>query len=384
MPVEDEQVDAAEYEAFYAVKPSQAMTTLPPHAALTEHRKHEARRTVTLKRIKEGTSAADIYRAALQKGKLSSKMMVNLDPDADAASSGSNVNDNVAAAVNLVKSIPVVNSMLEIGDGQTSLELASKGYRSVVVLPEHLRNGWAEREDEYAISTLFATIWKDDEFTTKLQSVVDNAQMEFDVLILSNMSTIVGDSMPFEFEERLGGMFKLAKTIVIVGESGRTEQFDKYFGHWATTQSMVQSVCHSADMVACITSEQQAGLSRKTYKITYKSAIRVLSEATCKKAGLALRNLGITGPDHPAQLKNCRTLMNDPAAHVQAVLTWPKQKPEDKEFKVPLHRPTHMYGTIPPAFRLLTRGPWWGAPPHLPPHPPVCPRVGSKQPPHLC
>ena len=120
------------------------MTTVPPHKLLTEARKHEATRTVVLKRLKEGTSAADIYRAAIDKGKLSSRLFVPLDPDEaeQIDAKAKHLNLNVDSAIITLKQIPIFQTTLEIGDGETSLGIAERGFRSVVVLPEHLRAGW--------------------------------------------------------------------------------------------------------------------------------------------------------------------------------------------------------------------------------------------------
>ena len=117
-----------------------------------------------------------------------------------------------------------------------------------------------------------------------------------------------------------------------------------------TVEAMVQAVCKAAGMVACITTRGATApstpgipVARMVYKITYKSATRIISEAACKRAGLILRDLKVPNvPTHPAQLKQCiaRTYPS-PQQNMPNSLEWAAMD-SGKQFTVKLFRPQNM------------------------------------------
>eukprot|EP00057_Strongylocentrotus_purpuratus_P008891 XP_011663365.1 PREDICTED: uncharacterized protein LOC100889941 isoform X1 [Strongylocentrotus purpuratus] len=195
------------------------------------------------------------------------------------------INPGMVAGHNFMNTLAPVTrhgAFLEIGTGVTSLYLSSshkmKSLVTTLIIPEPKHEKlvlWSKSCDAFIGSVSPKNI------KTLVKSLVQDPEVFFGSILLSNLTALIGDNLPHEFEKLLGQVILLAKETYIAAPSG--DQYTASYMHsWKSVQNLVARACSSLDVTCAISAITMESWALPTLtKVTLIEGQRPLNRRYC-------------------------------------------------------------------------------------------------------
>nr|XP_054772394.1 uncharacterized protein LOC129280391 [Lytechinus pictus] len=173
-------------------------------------------------------------------------------------------------------------TFLEVGTGVTGLYLSQqdkmKSLVAAVITPEPLHDELVQLSNSY---DAFIGSVSSRNIKSLVKNLVQDPEVFFGSILLSNLSALIGDNLPHEFEKLLGQVILLAKETYIAAPS--TDSYTlSYMNTWNDVQNLAERACYSVDVICAISAVQMDSLDLPALtKVTLIEGQRPLTRKYC-------------------------------------------------------------------------------------------------------
>ncbi|XP_023932312.1 uncharacterized protein LOC106168755 [Lingula anatina] len=182
-------------------------------------------------------------------------------------------------------------SILEIGSGYTVSLLAdtTHTYTAIALLIQDSKLPVKENLTYHSIPNLYVGSLFQDNLPAAVEYLYNDNQVLFNTILLSNLTSMVGDLLPHEYEELLARLLSLARNTYVADISTNNKHMLNFFKNWENLPVLLNKCCTVAGLDCVV--EQVKGYfggwnngREDLYKVQVLTGTRNLPESFCEKS----------------------------------------------------------------------------------------------------